>query len=267
MRLTSRESRLADARVRLAERALTPGGDDRGAAALAAALAAARAAGAAGRKARRRDADARADRPSASCSSTCRATAARRAPWPRCGRASRRRSRCRCARSPRGRCAGAACARWSRRPCSTRPGTMRATFFNQPWLVQRYPPGTRLLLHGKADERGGFRVSHHAVGAQARLGADSPAASGPATERRARRGAPAVVGPLSRDRGRHLDADPHARAGRQGRAGRRARAAARRHARRRAAARPGERAGGDALPAARATPSRDASGWPSRSCC
>ncbi len=44
-------------------------------------------------------------------------------------------------------------------------GTMRATFFNQPWLVQRYPPGTHLLLHGKADERGGFRVSHHAVGA------------------------------------------------------------------------------------------------------
>ena len=30
-------------------------------------------------------------------------------------------------------------------------GTMRATFFNQPWLVERYPPGTRLLLHGKAD--------------------------------------------------------------------------------------------------------------------
>jgi ATP-dependent DNA helicase RecG len=43
-------------------------------------------------------------------------------------------------------------------------GSMRATFFNQPWLVQRYPPGTRLLLHGKADERGGFRVSHHAPG-------------------------------------------------------------------------------------------------------
>jgi ATP-dependent DNA helicase RecG len=41
--------------------------------------------------------------------------------------------------------------------------TMRATFFNQPWLVERYSPGTRLLLHGKADGRGGFRVSHHAV--------------------------------------------------------------------------------------------------------
>ncbi|HXN39326.1 MAG TPA: ATP-dependent DNA helicase RecG [Solirubrobacteraceae bacterium] len=40
--------------------------------------------------------------------------------------------------------------------------TMRATFFNQPWLVERYPPGTRLLLHGKADARGGFGVAHHA---------------------------------------------------------------------------------------------------------
>jgi ATP-dependent DNA helicase RecG len=41
-------------------------------------------------------------------------------------------------------------------------GSMRATFFNQPWLVDRYPPGTRLLLHGKADGRGRFNVSHHA---------------------------------------------------------------------------------------------------------
>ena len=46
-------------------------------------------------------------------------------------------------------------------------GTMRATFFNQPWLLERYPPGTRLLLHGKADARGGFSVSHHAPGADA----------------------------------------------------------------------------------------------------
>ncbi len=41
--------------------------------------------------------------------------------------------------------------------------TMRATFFNQPWLAERYSPGTRLLLHGKADGRGGFRVSTHAL--------------------------------------------------------------------------------------------------------
>jgi ATP-dependent DNA helicase RecG len=48
--------------------------------------------------------------------------------------------------------------------------TMRATFFNQPWLVERYPPGTRLLLHGKADGRGGFSVSHHAPGGEPALG-------------------------------------------------------------------------------------------------
>ncbi len=45
--------------------------------------------------------------------------------------------------------------------------TMRATFFNQPWLVERYQPGTRLLLHGKADGRGGFGVSHHALAGDA----------------------------------------------------------------------------------------------------
>jgi ATP-dependent DNA helicase RecG len=44
-------------------------------------------------------------------------------------------------------------------------GSMRATFFNQPWLVERYPPGTRLLLHGKSDGRGRFGVSHHAPAA------------------------------------------------------------------------------------------------------
>jgi ATP-dependent DNA helicase RecG len=43
-------------------------------------------------------------------------------------------------------------------------GSMRVTFFNQPWLVQRYEPGTRLVLHGKATERGTFNVSHHALG-------------------------------------------------------------------------------------------------------
>jgi len=49
-------------------------------------------------------------------------------------------------------------------------GTMRATFFNQPWLVQRYKPGTRLVLHGKATARGAFNVAHHALGSD--LGAD-----------------------------------------------------------------------------------------------
>jgi ATP-dependent DNA helicase RecG len=46
-------------------------------------------------------------------------------------------------------------------------GSVRARFFNQPWLVDRYPPGTRLLLHGKADGRGGFSVSHHALAGEA----------------------------------------------------------------------------------------------------
>ena len=41
-------------------------------------------------------------------------------------------------------------------------GSMRATFFNQPWLAQRYEPGTRLVLHGKTTERGTFSVAHHA---------------------------------------------------------------------------------------------------------
>jgi ATP-dependent DNA helicase RecG len=50
-------------------------------------------------------------------------------------------------------------------------GSMRATFFNQPWLADRYVAGTHLLLHGKADERGGFRVSHHALSSDSLLGA------------------------------------------------------------------------------------------------
>ncbi|HEY3864923.1 MAG TPA: ATP-dependent DNA helicase RecG [Solirubrobacteraceae bacterium] len=44
-------------------------------------------------------------------------------------------------------------------------GSVRATFFNQPWLAQRYEPGTRLILHGKTTERGTFNVAHHALGA------------------------------------------------------------------------------------------------------
>jgi ATP-dependent DNA helicase RecG len=55
-------------------------------------------------------------------------------------------------------------------------GTMRATFFNQPWLLERYPAGTRLLLHGKSDGRGGFRVSHHAPGGE--LASDDGAGAG-----------------------------------------------------------------------------------------
>lgn len=45
-------------------------------------------------------------------------------------------------------------------------GSMRATFFNQPWLVSRYPVGAHLVLHGKAEKGGRFKVSHHALGSR-----------------------------------------------------------------------------------------------------
>ncbi|MGA2163964.1 MAG: ATP-dependent DNA helicase RecG [Solirubrobacteraceae bacterium] len=45
-------------------------------------------------------------------------------------------------------------------------GAMGAAFFNQPWLVERYRPGTRLLLHGKARPGGRFSVTHHAPGGE-----------------------------------------------------------------------------------------------------
>ena len=38
-------------------------------------------------------------------------------------------------------------------------GIMKATFFNQPWLQRKYPPGTRLVLHGKYARA--QRVSRH----------------------------------------------------------------------------------------------------------
>ena len=38
-------------------------------------------------------------------------------------------------------------------------GTMEATFFNQPWLANRYTPGTRLILTGKYQAHNRFRVS------------------------------------------------------------------------------------------------------------
>jgi ATP-dependent DNA helicase RecG len=51
-------------------------------------------------------------------------------------------------------------------------GPMQATFFNQPWLVQRYPAGTRLVLHGKYEGRNRFRVSGHARTDEASAGGD-----------------------------------------------------------------------------------------------
>ena len=51
-------------------------------------------------------------------------------------------------------------------------GPMRATFFNQPWLAQRYRPGTRLVLHGNYQGRNRFRVATHATTDEASPGAD-----------------------------------------------------------------------------------------------
>ncbi len=56
--------------------------------------------------------------------------------------------------------------------------TMRATFFNQPWLVDRYPPGTRLLLHGKVSGKGRFGVSHHAPAGEGEASAPAGAGDG-----------------------------------------------------------------------------------------
>ncbi len=61
-------------------------------------------------------------------------------------------------------------------------GSMKATFFNQPWLVGRYPTGTRLVLHGKADGGGRFRVTHHAVGSDIASGEAQSVAHYPAAE-------------------------------------------------------------------------------------
>ena len=51
-------------------------------------------------------------------------------------------------------------------------GPMQATFFNQPWLLKRYRPGTRLVLHGKYEGRNRFRVSNHATTDEAASSAD-----------------------------------------------------------------------------------------------
>jgi ATP-dependent DNA helicase RecG len=50
--------------------------------------------------------------------------------------------------------------------------TIKATFFNQPWLAARYRPGTRVVLHGKYEGRASLKVSHHAVTDEAGPGGD-----------------------------------------------------------------------------------------------
>jgi ATP-dependent DNA helicase RecG len=54
-------------------------------------------------------------------------------------------------------------------------GSLRVTFFNQPWLADRYRPGTRLLLTGRLDPRRGFNVSAHAPTSQQVAGAEQVA--------------------------------------------------------------------------------------------
>ncbi|MBV9717187.1 MAG: ATP-dependent DNA helicase RecG [Solirubrobacterales bacterium] len=61
-------------------------------------------------------------------------------------------------------------------------GAMKATFFNQPWLAERYPPGTRVVLHGKLSGRGRFSVQTHARTGEAVATADAAVAHYPATE-------------------------------------------------------------------------------------
>jgi ATP-dependent DNA helicase RecG len=61
-------------------------------------------------------------------------------------------------------------------------GTMKATFFNQPWLERKYRPGTRLLLQGKYQGRNRFRVSFHAPTGEAVGAAEGDMATYPATD-------------------------------------------------------------------------------------
>jgi ATP-dependent DNA helicase RecG len=61
-------------------------------------------------------------------------------------------------------------------------GTVKATFFNQPWLVRRYPPGTRLLLHGRLRSRSSFNVEAHARTTEGIGGGAEVVSHYPATE-------------------------------------------------------------------------------------
>src|SRR3954468_11874328 len=60
-------------------------------------------------------------------------------------------------------------------------GSMKVAFFNQPWLVSKYPKGTRLVLHGSRDARGRFRVTSHAPTNEG-VGAATAVAHYPATD-------------------------------------------------------------------------------------
>jgi ATP-dependent DNA helicase RecG len=55
-------------------------------------------------------------------------------------------------------------------------GSVRATWFNQPWLAQKLTAGTRLLLTGTRDKRG-FRVAEHEHVSSGNGGGEVPAGS------------------------------------------------------------------------------------------
>ncbi|HUE28461.1 MAG TPA: ATP-dependent DNA helicase RecG, partial [Solirubrobacteraceae bacterium] len=57
-------------------------------------------------------------------------------------------------------------------------GVLKVAFFNQPWLVNRYPPGTRLVLHGKYAARNRFTVQAHAPTTEGLGGAAAEAVPG-----------------------------------------------------------------------------------------
>src|SRR4051794_17158900 len=61
-------------------------------------------------------------------------------------------------------------------------GPMKVQFFNQPWLAGKYPPGTRLLLHGTYKGRNRFNVASHAPTAQATAAAGGAVGHYSATE-------------------------------------------------------------------------------------
>jgi ATP-dependent DNA helicase RecG len=61
-------------------------------------------------------------------------------------------------------------------------GVMKATFFNQPWLVKTYVPGTRLVLHGRCDGRRRLGVQTHARTSDAPGAGEDAVAHYPATE-------------------------------------------------------------------------------------
>ncbi|MFT4035600.1 MAG: ATP-dependent DNA helicase RecG [Patulibacter sp.] len=60
-------------------------------------------------------------------------------------------------------------------------GRLKVAFFNQPWLVDRYRPGTRLLVQGVVQTGGKLRLSGHAP-TQLQPGSAEGAATYPATD-------------------------------------------------------------------------------------